>query len=204
MPWFFKKIGCLWLVLSFVFAAPAIAQSPPVESRWDKPKNDNPTLRTLGYSSSTVLLGKNISFAVDFFCDPNTGKNSAGALGFGITVPTAPLKAFNFEAFEGPDAVASSKKLLQVLVLRQDKPVLTLNSELSGSTPDAGKFSFGVSDLSRAANSPSKSVLRKLAEDVDTLQLTITDFKNPKLKLEFSVPVAGKQTEFKALLAGVK
>lgn len=204
MPWFLKKMSCLWLVLSIVFAAPAIAQSPPANGKWDKPKNDNPTLRTLAYSSSAVLLGKNTPFTVEFFCDPTTGKNSAGALGFDITVPTASLKAFNFEAFEGPDAVASSKKLLQVLVLRQDKPVLTLNSELSGSTPDTGKFSFGVSDLSRAASSSSKSILRKLTEDVDTLQLTITDFKNPRLKLEFSVPVAGKQTEFKTLLAGVK
>lgn len=204
MPWFFKQMGCLWPILSIVFATSAIALTPPTGGTWEKPRNDNPGLRSLVYVASAPLLGKKTLFTVAFFCDPNVSKNSAGALGFDVTVDTAQLKAFNFESFEGPDAVASGKKLMQITVLQQGKAVLTVNSELSGSTPDTGRFNFGVSDLSRTANSTSKSVLRRLAEDADTLQLTVTDFKNPKLKLAFSVPVAGKQADFKALLAGVK
>lgn len=204
MPWFFKKVGCLWLILFISFVTSAFGQTPASSGTWQKPRNDNPTLRSLTYTSSANLLGKKNAFTVDFFCDPNISKNSAGALGFDLIVDKALLPGFNFEAFEGPDAVASGKKLMQITILQQGKSVLTINSELSGSTPDTGRFNFGVSDLSRAANSTTKSVLKKLGEDVDTLLLTVTDHKNPKLKLAFSIPVSGKQADFKALFAGVK
>ncbi len=116
----------------------------------------------------------------------------------------AKLQPFNFTAFEGPDAPAASKKLLQVTVMQSGKPVLSMSSEVYGSTLDANQFAFMMSDLTRASKSTSKSILRKLSEGADMLQLTVTDYKNPKLKLEFSVPVAGKQAAFKTLLAGVK
>lgn len=196
--------AAIFVALFFGLTAPGFAQNQAVEGTWQKPKSENLEQRLLNYSSSTKLLGKASPFTVSFFCDPNVGKESAGALGLEITFNKAQLSPFNFTAFEGPDAPAASKKLLQLTILKQGKELLSLGSEVYGSTLEANQYAFMMSDLSRATKSTSKSILRKLSEDADTLQLTVTDFKNPKLKLEFSVPLAGKQADFKTLLAGVK
>jgi hypothetical protein len=198
------KSGFAALFLFFVFAAVCFAQTQPISGTWQQPKSENLDQRLLNFSSTTSLLGKNTPFTVSFFCDPTVSKDSAGALGLEIILNNAKLQPFNFAAFEGPDAPAASKKLLQVTVMQQGKPVLSMSSEVYGSTLEANQFAFMMSDLTRASKSTSKSILRKLSEDADTLQLSITDHKNPKLKLEFSVPLAGKQAAFKALLAGVK
>jgi hypothetical protein len=75
---------------------------------------------------------------------------------------------------------------------------------LSGWTPGPKNFAFGTSAESQRATSTEKTVLQALAADAESLQLTITDPRNPKLKLEFSVPITEKRGEFKALLAGLK
>jgi hypothetical protein len=198
------KSGFAALFLFFVFTAACFAQTQPISGSWQMPKSENPDQRLLNFSSTTSLLGKNTPFTVSFFCDPTASKDSAGALGIEIVFNNAKLQPFNFTAFEGPDAPAASKKLLQATVMQHGKPLLSVSSEVYGSTLEANQFAFMMSDLTRASKSTSKSILRKLSEDADMLQLTVTDYKNPKLKLEFSVPVAGKQAAFKTLLAGVK
>jgi hypothetical protein len=198
------KSGFAVLSLLLILSASCLAQTQAVIGTWQVAKSENPDQRLLNFSSTTSLLGKNTAFTVSFFCDPTVSKDSAGALGLEIILNNAKLQPFNFAAFEGPDAPAASKKLLQVTVMQQGKPVLSMSSEVYGSRLEANQFAFMMSDLTRASKSTSKSILRKLSEDADTLQLSITDHKNPKLKLEFSVPLAGKQAAFKALLAGVK
>jgi hypothetical protein len=198
------KSGFAVLSLLLILSASCLAQTQAAIGTWQVAKSENPDQRLLNFSSATSLLGKNTAFTVSFFCDPTVSKDSAGALGLEIVLNNAKLQPFNFAAFEGPDAPAASKKLLQVTVMQQGKPVLSMSSEVYGSTLEANQFAFMMSDLTRASKSTSKSILRKLSENADTLQLSITDHKNPKLKLEFSVPLAGKQAAFKALLAGVK
>jgi hypothetical protein len=73
----------------------------------------------------------------------------------------------------------------------------------TGSYPRADSFTFSVSALSHAAGSRQKALLTALGEGGDTLRLTITDFRSAALKLDLSIPVAGKQADFKALLAGL-
>ena len=196
--------GFTALSLFLLFTTDCFAQTQPASGTWQVVKSENLDQRLLNFSSTTSLLGKNTPFTVSFFCDPTVSKDSAGALGLEVIFNNAKLQPFNFTAFEGPDAPAASKKLLQVTVMQQGKPVLSMSSEVYGSTLEANQFAFMMSDLTRASKSTSKSILRKLSEDADMLQLTVTDHKNPKLKLEFSVPVAGKQAAFKTLLAGVK
>jgi hypothetical protein len=52
--------------------------------------------------------------------------------------------------------------------------------------------------------STPKSILRAIGDDAEELRFTITDYRNAKLKIELTIPVAGKQSDFKALLSGVK
>lgn len=190
--------------LFLMLTATGFAQTQASSGSWQVVKSENPDQRLLNFSSNTSLLGKNTPFTVSFFCDPTVSKDSAGALGLEVIFNNAKLQPFSFAAFEGPDAPAASKKLLQVTVMQQGKPLLSVSSEVYGTSLEANQFAFMMSDLTRASKSTSKSILRKLSEDADMLQLTITDSKNPKLKLEFTVPVAGQQAAFKTLLAGVK
>lgn len=197
-PWF--AAFSLFLMLT----ATGFAQTQASSGSWQVVKSENPDQRLLNFSSTTSLLGKNTPFTVSFFCDPTVSKDSAGALGLELIFNNTKLQPFSFTAFEGPDAPAASKKLLQVTVMQQGKPLLSVSSEVYGTSLEANQFASMMSDLTRASKSTSKSILRKLSEDADMLQLTVTDYKNPKLKLEFSVSVAGQQAAFKTLLAGVK
>ena len=184
-------------------AWPVLAQT--TEGKWSVPAKHNDTQRALTWSATAPLLGKATAYSVNFFCDPITTRQASGALGFDLTVADAvKLKPFDFEAFEGPDATAGGKKLLQASIERSGKPALTFRTAVSGGSTDGSNFAFSATDLSREANSTAKSILRALGDGAQVLKITITDSRNAKLKLEFNVPVAGKEADFKALLAGLK
>jgi hypothetical protein len=101
-----------------------------------------------------------------------------------------------------PDATTG--KLMQVTVNRKGKPALILKLAPNGATPQEGDFVFGIADESRAALSDSKAILKAVADNGENMQIAIADSRNQKLKLEFDIPVADKQSEFKALLLGLK
>ena len=199
-----RIVQSLAVTLALLVAAlPAHCQS--IVGKWEAARSGNNDARHLNYTAPVVLLGKPTTVMVSFYCDPVTTREASGALGFDIYVDAvAQLKPFHFDDFEGPDATAASRKLLQVIVERKSKPALTFTSAVSGWIPDSGKFAFGLADLSRRTSSPARSILRALADDAQTLRITITDPRNARLKLDFTVLVADQQAEFKALLAGLK
>lgn len=181
----------------------SMAQTAP-PARWLVSKLENGT-RHLSYTATAPLLGKPTTFMVTFFCYPYSTKNVKGMLGIDIYVDNvATLKPFQFDDFEGPDALANGKKLLRITVNSPGKPPYVVDSLLSGWIPDVSKFAFSVSEESQRAKSFQKTVLRALVDDADSLQVVITAPRNPKLKLEFNVPVANQRTEFKTLLTGLK
>lgn len=180
----------------------AVAQTP--NPRWETSRLDNGT-RYLSYYANAPQLGKPTPFMVNFFCYPFSTKTEKGMLGIEIYVDNvAALKPFKFDDFDGPDAATNGRKLLRITVNRPGKPAYVVDSMLSGWTPGPKNFAFGVAEESQRARSVEKTVLQALAEDAESLQLTVTDPRNPKLKLEFSVPIAVKRGEFKALLTGLK
>ena len=185
---------------------PAIAvtaQDKSTNAKWESTRSDNGT-RYLTYTASATLLGKLTPFSVSFFCDPAPSKNDIhGALGFDLQIRGVDrLKPFNFNDFEGPDA--RTGRLMRVTVNRKGRPILALKLAPNGATPQEGDFAFGIADESRVVRSDSKSILRAIADNGESMQVTITDSRNPKLKLEFDIPVADKQAEFNALLLGLK
>jgi hypothetical protein len=179
------------------------AQTAPA-AKWQASRLDNGT-RYLSYSATAPLLGKPTAFMVNFFCYPLSTKTEKGMLGIEIHVDNvATLKPFQFDSFEGPDAATNGRKLLRIEVNNPDKPTYVVDSLVSGWIPDTSKFAFGISEESQRIKSSTKTVLRALADDADSLKLTITDPRNPKLQLEFTVPVANQRAEFKTLLTGLK
>jgi len=192
----------LFLLLAAFFALPACAQV--ANEKW-QPVKKEPSAHTLSYSATATLLGKPTPVSLKFFCDTTRSSTETGALGFDLTIDQiATLAPFDFEPFEGPDAPAARRNLMKITITRPGKPPLVVNTSAAGWSPDGPNFAFGISDESYRAGTTSRTLLRALADGADTFAISITDSKNPKVKLELSVPVGQKTADFKALLAGLK
>lgn len=162
------------------------------------------TRQTLTYTASASLLGQATPVTIVFGCDPTSDKEGSGTLGFDIEIKNASkLKAFPFGDFEGPDAVAAAE--VRVTLTRKDKPVLTFKTTASGWHSEENTFCFGVSEVSKKSKSVPRSILQALAEnDAEGLKITIADPRKTAPELVFTVPVDGKQAEFRTLLTGLK
>lgn len=192
----------LLAVVSILLAAPALAQVG--NEKW-QPVKSEPNAHSLSYSATATLLGKPTPVSMKFFCDITRTQSETGALGFDLIIDKiATLAPFDFEPFEGPDAPAAKRNLMKITITRPGKPPLVVNTSAAGWSPDGPNFAFGISDESYRANTTSRTLLRALADGADILAISITDSKNPKIKLELSVPVGQKTADFKALLAGLK
>lgn len=175
----------------------------PVQAqKWEATAQDSQ--HWLKYSASAPLLGHPTPFSIAFHCDPKSGNDVFGTLGFDVSVKdVAELKQFPFDDFEGPDAPVAAKVEATIINAKGDE--VSIRTQASGGYSSADTFCFGIADLSKDAKSPAKSILRALAEPgVETLQITIADPRDPKLKLEFGIAIAGRQKEFETLLTGLK
>ena len=160
--------------------------------------------QSLEYATTVTFKGKATPDAVKFYCSPKSDKTSRGALGLDISVTSAKtLAPFNFDDFEGPDAAANGKKLVKATIVRAGKPQVFTFSQ-SGSYATAETFAFGVANDSRLARSPARSLLEALGEPADSLHIVITNPRKAKQQLELSVPLSGRQAQFKALLVGLR
>jgi len=205
LPTFARKLFKLTTAtLIALITLPTLTLAQGSDAKWD-PLKSQANSRTLQYSASASLLGKPSAVSLKFYCDTTSTKTQTGALGFDLVIAkVADLAPFGFEAFEGPDAPAAKRKLLRATVTRPGKPPLVLNIAPAGWSPDGPNFAFGVSAPSQQAGRNARTLLRALADGAETLSISITDAKNPKLKLELSIPVADKAADFKALIAGLK
>lgn len=199
------RVKLVWLamVASVMLAGTAsVAEVGGAKHQWKVNQHEN--TRFLGFSTSAPLLSKTTKVEVVFYADPTPSKNDVhSTLGFDFFIEgTGTLTAFNFEAFEGPDARPG--RAMQVTITRKGKPPLILKLVPSGSSPSETNFVFGVADVSRAATSDAKTILKALADDAETMHIAVTDTRKAAVKIELTIPVAEKQAEFKALLTGLK
>ncbi|MDX2220498.1 MAG: hypothetical protein SF172_15885 [Burkholderiales bacterium] len=185
----------------------AIAATAQPAGTWKTDKLGD-TGRTLTYEATVPLLGKPTKINLVFMCDPVSKGDVHGTVGFDLYLhKIAALKPFSFDDFEGPDSVAGDKgrKPMELIVKRKDKAPLVLKVVPNGFTPHVTNYGFGMADVSKEPKSDSKTLLRALeSPDAESLQIIITDTRNPKLKLDLTVPVAGQQAAFKTLLTGLK
>jgi hypothetical protein len=190
-------------VVLLVLPVSADAQ-PSAAATWKASVAEN-GVRYLTHDTTTTLLGKPVRVSLKFQCDLTRSKAVNGTLGFELHLPAvAALAPFHFEAFEGPDAVAGDRKLMQVTIARGSRPPLSLSLAPNGWSPEGTDFAFGVAEVSHVPVSDAKTILRALADDAVSLRIAITDPQNAALKLDLTVPVAGRQADFKTLLAGLK
>ncbi len=200
---FISKIRTVVLASSLILVgAGGLIDAAPMTPKWESKREQN--TRVLNLTTIATLNGKESPVSVRFYCDPSPSKGLVhSTLGIEITFSEiAKLKPFDFEGFEGPDANPGKKMLLTIT--RSANPASTFQLVPSGSTPSDGAFMFSINDASRDAKSQSKTVLTALGNNAESLKIIITDARDPKLKLEINIPVADKQSEFIALLSGLK
>lgn len=196
------KTHLLLLLTAVLVAGPVFPAQAEAPGTWKSSTRLSQNL--LVYAATPTLLGIPTPVSVEFRCDPTWDKNSAGTLGFDISLKNpARLKGFPFNDFEGPDAQASA--VVQAVVTRKAKPPLTLKMNGGGWYSEEKTFVFGVSEVSKKSQSTPKTLLRALADEgAESLLITISDPRNPKLRFEFSLPVADQQAAFANLLTGLK
>ncbi len=163
------------------------------------------TTRFLSYTATVPLLGKPTKITLAFSSDPTHTKDVNGTIGFDLYIDKiAALAPFAFDDFDGPDAITADRTLMVVTIARKGKPALTFKLSPNGFHPHETNFAFGVAEMSHVPVSEPKTIVRALAAGAESLRITITDPRNAQRKLDVTVPVAGKEAEFKALLAGLK
>jgi hypothetical protein len=190
------------LLAAWMVWAPSIAQTTAsVVGVWDGVQTANGT-RTLGFKGTASLLGKSVPITLSFFYSAESGKNVQGALGFDLEVSGVDkLSAFHFDDFEGPDAQTIGKNLLNAKILRTGQAPLSFSASPSGSYARSNVFMFEVSAVTRQPRSPAKSILKALTDDkAESLNITIADPHDTKLRLDFSIPVTDKRGAFKGLM----
>lgn len=169
---------------------------------WTRDSRD--TARHLNYAATATFLGEERPVSVHFYCDPTRTKDSVGALGFTVEIAQYDsLKAFHFDDFEGPDAPAQERKLLEAAIVRNGKSVRTFRASTSGWISVRHGFAFEVSGVFDR-KSVAKEILRALTEETDALRITITDTRDPGVKLALTVSTKGKRADFQWLLAELK
>ncbi len=162
------------------------------------------TARRMNYALTTPILGQKKPVTVQFYCDPTRTKDSVGVLGFTIEIAQyESLKAFHFDDFEGPDAPANERKLLEATVVRNGKTTATFHASTTGWISVRNGFAFEVSAVFDR-DSAAKDFLRALTEDTDAVRITITDTRDARVKLLLTIPTKGTRAGFQWLLAELK
>lgn len=199
----FKTLApCILLITASLLVPASRSTGAETAGTWENANRNGQ--RRLTYASTATLLGQETPFTVLFQCDPLSTKDVHGTLGFDITLrDVSKLKTFPFADFEGPDATAAP--IVEATVTGKGKSSRTFRTQAGGWYSDASSYCFGVSELSETSRSVPKSILQALGEDgAESLRLTVSDPRNAKLRLEIVIPVASKQKDFRALLAGLK
>lgn len=196
----------LALLLMSIFSFPLCgrAQTPPATGTWTAASvNDG---HTLTYSTRVMLLGKSTPVSVRFSAFPTVRKDIHGTLGWDVTVRgTDELRGFDFNAFDGPDAISGNRKLMTVGLMSAGKATLNTAFAVSGSFTDTNDFTFGVMALSRLKSSTERRVLENLADHTtQSMTISIQDARDAKTRLELTVPLAGQHAAMRKLLSVLK
>ncbi|MGE4073585.1 MAG: hypothetical protein AB7E72_20630 [Lysobacterales bacterium] len=158
--------------------------------------------RFLLWSGQVELLGKPTQISLNFNSDPTHTAELSGVIGFDLYLASkSALAPFSFDDFEGPDAVSAERLLMHISVTGSKAAEFAVEASPSGWSPSGSNFAFGLAAPSFEPDSRERRLVAALAaEGAEQLRISIRDYRDPSLKLEFALPVAGQQQAFAALL----
>lgn len=199
--------------LAGIVCLASIGASHAAPGTWSS--NTDANSRSLTYSATTTLLGKATPVELLFGCQVTANQcvKKSSNIDF-VILKTGPLKPFNFDAFD-VSSTANKKVenlLMQITIKRKGQPDLDRKMRAAGTEPSQGFFVFHLNPNSVVVEQNPKEqpngvpeILQAIAaEGATSLTIRVTDSKDAKLKLELTVPIAGKQADFQALLKGMR
>jgi hypothetical protein len=136
-------------------------------------------LRTAQITSDGSANDRAIHTMLSVECSPGLG-GTIGINYFVYNVKSA--GSFNFNAFEGPDAPASSQKLVDIDVMTSHGTI-KVKTSVSGSYAEYDIFRFGLYAMN-TGNSDVKRIAEALMKGANTIIITVHDMKNPALQLK--------------------
>ena len=136
-------------------------------------------LRTAQITAEGSSNGRAIHTMLSVECSPGPG-GTIGINYFVYNVKSA--GSFNFDAFEGPDAPASSKKLVDIDVVTSHGTI-KVKTAVSGSYAEYDVFRFGLYAMN-TGNSDVKRIAEALMKGANNIIITVHDMKNPALQLK--------------------
>ncbi|MBE7421962.1 MAG: hypothetical protein HS110_05945 [Zoogloeaceae bacterium] len=126
------------------------------------------------------------------------------ALAFSIA-PVAPLKGFDFDYFEGPDAPAKGKKLMSVTIHKDgQRTTHWLAADGWRSADVADGFVFGVADRLRGnpASGRLGKILAEMMRDAQHVEVAVVDGRHPATVLSATFSLADGKNALRELTAG--
>jgi hypothetical protein len=159
-------------------------------------------------------MGKATPVALDFQCLLVSTRCTKSGLKLSWAIyKTEALKPFNFGAFEVTQTnPVVENRLMQLTIARIGQPDFVSSIRAKGDETSKGIFVFELHPNSASdGQSPKEQsthvaeILQAIAADGATsLNISVTDSKNAKLKLGVIVPLAAKQAEFRKLLKDLR
>ena len=204
MTRYLRSTGIVFL--AFLASASTVLAQPQWQYKVDrfgsKPREEN---RRAAMEQTTTVLGSTCSTRLQFMATQDQGEGVTGLLSLEFTVsPAESIKGFDFRYFEGPDAPGGDQKLMRITVTRADKRfVHTFYQAGYWSAEVDGGFVFETSDVTRDKRSPFRKLLNQLREGGQSLEIAVTDGKNPARVISVTYPLSGSKSVFKALLEGL-
>jgi hypothetical protein len=131
--------------------------------------------------------------------------NSRGTLGLRVEIAHyAALHGFHFSDFEGPDAPARTQPLMEITIQRSSGLPLSFKLAPAGfvSSDATSDQPFFVFTVASPAGEPSiaKEILKALDDNARSLQIAITDMRDPATKLQLVAPITERKAGFAKLV----
>ncbi len=184
-------------------SAGTVPQTAKPPDGWSRSVDEHS--RTLVYSWSATVLGKESSLHAAFYCSSEKTKTETGAIGFEIEIPHPDaLSTFHFADFEGPDTPARKRQLLTAAIVRANGTQQRLLASPTGWYSVREGFVFEVSDVFDRKGSTARRALEELATDAAALTIVIADYQASTTRIELTIPMTGKSEDFRWLLNGLK
>jgi hypothetical protein len=162
-------------------------------------------LRETYIDQQAVVLGVPCNSRLKFICTQDQ-KGATGCLSMEFTIaPYSKIAGFDFEFFEGPDAPVGGKKLMSITLAKDGKQTRIQESPggwVSAEIEDG--FVFGYATPTKNRNGYMRKVINQIIGGAETIEVAVTDGKNPSKVVSVIFPVVNGRESFKSLLKGIK
>lgn len=162
-------------------------------------------LRRAFIEQESILLGSRCSARLEFTVTRDDGAGATGMLNLEFTVsPAGSIPDFDFQYFEGPDAPARGQTLMTITVTQGSEHVVRTfgqNGYWSAEVDDG--FAFQTASMTRDRESDVRRLLDQLREGARSIEISVTDGRNPAIVLSASFPLSSSEAVFEALLEGI-